>query len=402
VVQGAGTNPLYEAFIEAGVQAGYPRTADTNGIQQEGFGRFDMNIDGGVRGSTAHAYLRIPRPNLTIRTGALVTRVVAEHGRAVAVEVASAGRVERIHAAREIVLAGGAFNTPQILLLSGIGPADALRRVGVAPVHDLPGVGRNLHDHVEVHIDQACPRPITLYGATKPWAKALIGARWMLRHDGPGATNHYEAGAFLRSEAGVRWPDIQIHFVPICYSSHHERRATEHGYRMHIGPLRQTSRGSVTLAAADPRMPPVIRLNALRTEADLRATRACFALGREIFAQAALAPFRGHERQPGPGARSAADLDAVMRATAVSAYHPCGTCRMGTDDMAVVDADARVRGIAALRVADASIIPQVTSGNLNAPVMMIGEKVAAMLKGEVPLRADLPVFEPAGWRDRQR
>ncbi|MBM3561166.1 MAG: choline dehydrogenase, partial [Alphaproteobacteria bacterium] len=384
------------------VQAGYPRTTDTNGFQQEGFGRFDMNIDGGVRGSTAHAYLRAPRPNLTIRTGALVTRVVVEHDRAVALEVAAAGRVERIHAAREIVLAGGAFNTPQLLLLSGIGPADELRRAGIAPVHDLPGVGRDLHDHMEVHIDQACTRPITLYGATKPWTKALIGARWMLRHDGPGATNHYEAGAFLRSEAGVRWPDIQIHFVPICYSSHHERRATEHGYRMHIGPLRQTSRGSVTLASADPRTSPVIRLNALQTEADLRATRACFALGREIFAQRAFAGFRGPERQPGPDARTAAELDAVMRLTAVSAYHPCGTCRMGTDEAAVVVAHARVRGIEGLRVADASIIPQVTSGNLNAPVMMIGEKVAALMKGEAPLRADVPVYEPEGWRERQR
>ena len=402
VVQGSGGNPLYEAFIEAGVQAGYPRTADTNGFQQEGFGRFDMNVDGGVRASTAHAYLRRPPHNLTILTGARATRVVVERGRAVGVEYVRAGARQTARADGEIVLAGGAFNSPQLLMLSGIGPADELRRLGLGVVQDLPGVGRNLHDHVEVHVDQACRLPITLYGAMKPMAKLRIGAAWFLTKGGMGATNHYEAGAFLRSAAGVRWPDIQIHFVPICYSSHHDRRAVEHGYRMHIGPLRQTSRGSVTLASADPLAPPVIRLNVLATEDDLRATLACFALGREIFAQRAFDPFRGPERQPGPAANTPSELEARTRETAVSAYHPCGTCRMGTDDLAVVDPQGRVRGVERLRVADASIIPQVTSGNLNAPAMMIGEKIAAMMRGEAPLREDVPVYEPAGWQARQR
>lgn len=402
VVQGQGANPLYEAFIEAGIQAGYPRTADTNGFQQEGFGKFDMNIDAGVRGSTAHAYLRQPPSNLTIRTGAQATRIVVEHGRAVAVDYVRAGGKETARAEGEIVVSGGAFNSPHLLLLSGIGPADDLRRLGLGVVQDLPGVGRNLHDHVEVHVDQACPLPITLYGAMKPLAKLRIGATWFLTKGGMAATNHYEAGAFLRSAAGVRWPDIQIHFVPICYSSHHDRRVIEHGYRMHIGPLRQSSRGSVTLASADPLAPPLIRLNALATGEDFRSTLACFALGREIFAQRAFAPFRGPERQPGPEARTPAELEARVRATAVSAYHPCGTCRMGTDGLAVVDGEGRVHGIDHLRIADASIIPQVTSGNLNAPAMMIGEKIAAAMRDEALLRADVPVYEPPRWRTSQR
>ncbi|MEX2650089.1 MAG: choline dehydrogenase [Alphaproteobacteria bacterium] len=404
VVEGRSANPLYEAFIEAGVEAGYPRTADVNGFQQEGFGRFDMNIDAGMRASSSWAYLRPARrrSNLTILTRAQATRALAERGRAVGVAYVRRGREEFVRAEREVILAGGAFNSPQLLMLSGIGPAEELARHGIAVVRDLPGVGRNLHDHMEVHVDQACARPITLYGALHPWNRLRIGLEWLLTHGGMAATNHYEAGAFVRSGAGVRWPDIQFHFVPVCYSSHHDRRVTEHGYRVHIGPLRQTSRGSVTLASADPVAPPVIRLNALATEDDRHLTRDCVQIAREVFAQRAFDPFRGPERQPGPSVRTTAELDDYVRATAVSAYHPCGTCRMGVAEDAVVDPACRVRGIDGLRVVDASIMPSVTSGNLNAPVMMIAEKAAAMIQGEPPLPpSNVPVHEPPGWQTRQ-
>jgi choline dehydrogenase len=405
IVPGTSRNPLYAAFIEAGVQAGYPRTEDVNGFRQEGFGPFDMTIDAGVRASSSHAYLRPARgrPNLTIRTLAQAIRVVVERGRAVGVDYLDAGRARTVRAEREVIVCGGAFSSPHLLLLSGIGPADELRRTGVAVVHDLPGVGRNLHDHVEVHVDQACTKPITLYGALRPWNQALIGLRWLLSHGGPGATNHYEAGAFLRSRAGVRHPDIQIHFVPICYSSHHDRRAVEHGYRVHVGQMRPTSRGSVTLASADPLAHPRIVLNALATEEDWRTTRACLEIGREVLAQRAFDPFRGPERQPGPDARDPAAIDAYIRATAVSAYHPCGGCRMGTGPDAVTDHEGRVHGIEALRVVDASIMPSVVSGNTNLPIMMMAEKIAASIRGEPPLSpVHLPVHEAPNWRERQR
>lgn len=306
-------------------------------------------------------------------------------------------------AEREVIVCGGAFSSPHLLLLSGIGPVDELRSAGVAVVHDLPGVGLNLHDHVEIHIDQACPRPITLYGALKPWNRTRIGLQWLLSHTGAGATNHYEAGAFVRSAAGVRHPDIQFHFVPICYSSHHDRRVVEHGYRVHVGQMRPTSRGSVILASSDPLAHPHIRINCLATEQDWRTTRACLEIGRDVFAQRALDPFRGPERQPGPEVRTAEQKDAYIRATAVSACHPCGSCRMGADADAVTDPQARVRGIDALRVVDASIMPSVVSGNTNVPVMMIAEKCAAMILGEAPLPPDnAPVYEAPDWRTRQR
>jgi len=392
VSRGSMRNPLFAAFIEAGQQAGYPFTPDMNGFQQEGFGPMDMTIHRGRRWSAAAAYLRpaMRRSNLSVLTGALASRIIMEGGRATAVEFRHRGSL-RLARAREIVLSGGAINSPQLLLLSGIGPAHEMRRQGIPVAHDLPGVGRNLQDHLELYVQYACKEPITLYVTENPIVRVVIGARWFLLKSGLGASAHLEAGAFIRRNAEVAHPDLQYHFLPSLVNDHGRKPIGGHGFQAHVGPMRPTSTGYLRLRSTDPMVHPEIQPLYLSSEQDRREIRDAVRLTREIFAQNAFDRFRGAEIQPGAAARSDAEIDAFVRAKSDSAYHPCGTCRMGTDELAVVDDELRVRGIDGLRVVDASIMPSVVSGNLNAPTIMIAEKAADMILGRPTLE---PLYAP--------
>ncbi|WP_342235048.1 choline dehydrogenase [Inquilinus sp. OTU3971] len=405
VSTGSQPNPLFDAFIQAGQQAGYPFTADMNGYQQEGFGKMDMTIHQGERWSAAKAYLKPirSRPNLTIETGALSTRILFEGNRAVGVEYAQAGQVRTARAAREVILCGGAINSPQLLMLSGVGPADQLRRHGIAVVHDLPGVGRNLQDHLELYVQYECKQPITLYSVENPLFKAKVGVEWFLFRSGLCSSAHLEAGGFIRSRAGIRHPDIQYHFLPSVVNDHGRKPGDRHAFQAHAGTMRATSRGWVELRSADPRTKPILQPNYLTTEDDRTDMRACVRLTREIFAQSGFDPYRGPEIAPGASVRTDDEIDAFVRAKADSAYHPSCTCKMGVDEMAVVDPETRVRGLEGLRVVDASIMPSIVSGNLNAPTIMIGEKAADIILGRTPLPpSNAPVYEAPNWRTAQR
>ncbi len=408
--RGTLANPLYEAFIEAGEQAGYGRTADMNGYRQEGFGPMDMTVHRGRRWSTANAYLKPARgrAGLEVASGAFATRLLLDGRRARGVEYRQGDAVRTAHARREVVLSGGPINAPQLLMLSGIGPAGHLQERGIEVVHDLPGVGGNLQDHLELYLQHACTQPITLHSATGLLARALIGMRWIAFKSGLGATNHFEAGGFIRSRPGVRWPDIQYHFLPLAASYDMKSRVRCHGYQAHAGPMRSKSRGTVRLASADPRDAPEVRFDYMSHEDDWTEMRACVRLTREIFAQPAFDPYRGDELAPGAAVRSDDEIDAFVRETVESAYHPCGTCRMGTDAdtagaAAVVDPQLRVHGMAGLRVVDSSIMPAIPTGNLNAPTIMLAEKAADAIRGRDPLPpSDAPAWTAAGWETAQR
>jgi len=380
ITTGAARNPLDRAWIEAGKQAGYPPTADYNGFQQEGFSRMDMTVHRGRRCSAAVAYLKpaMARNNLEVRTHVLATKVELEGRRAVRVRYLRGNGEIAVEARQEIILAGGPINSPQLLKLSGIGPGDELQSHGIQILHHLPGVGENLQDHLEFYFQVACRQPVSLYRATKPLAKALISLRWLLFQNGPGATNHFESCAFIRSRPGIRWPDIQYHFLPLAISYDGRTAVHGHGFQAHVGPMRSKSRGWIRLASPDPRQKPKILFNYMNHPDDWQDMRACVRLTREIFAQPAFAAFAGDEIQPGKDIATDAEIDDFIRDKVESAYHPCGTCRMGRadDPMAVVDEDTRVIGLQGLRVADSSIIPLITTGNLNAPTIMLGEKAA--------------------------
>ncbi|MBW4036296.1 MAG: choline dehydrogenase [Proteobacteria bacterium] len=400
-------NPLYQAFIEAGRQAGYPVTEDVNGYQQEGFGRMDMTVHRGRRWSAANAYLRPARgrANLTVESRILVSRVVFEGSRAVGVAYLRRGQEVVVRARREVVLAAGAINSPKLLKLSGVGPADELRAHGIGVVADRPGVGENLQDHLEFYFQYACTQPITLYSKMNPLAKALIGLRWLALRDGLGATNHFESCGFIRSRAGIDYPDIQYHFLPLAVRYDGKGIASEHGFQAHVGPMRSRSRGWVRLRGADPAAAPSIVFNYMSDPEDWVDMRACVRLTREIFAQDAFAPFRGREIAPGNGVVSDAEIDAYISKSVESAYHPCGTCKMGAvdDPMAVVAPDTRVIGVEGLRVADSSIMPRVTTGNLNAPTIMIGEKAADHIRGVALLPpSNAPFYTAKNWAVAQR
>ncbi len=324
VTTGASANPLFEAFVAAGEQAGYPRTPDMNGFQQEGFGRLDMTIHRGRRWSAATAYLAPARarPNLTVVTGALATRVIFEGRHAVGVEYARGGRTEIARATRETILAGGAINSPQLLMLSGVGPADALRGHRIAVVHDSPGVGANLQDHLELYVQHESTQPVTLFGADRGLAKLRVGIEWLLFRTGLGASSHLEAGGFIRSDASATHPDLQFHFLPSLVIDHGRVPSDRHAFQAHVGPMRSTSVGALALRSADPRDPPRLQPNYLATEGDRREMRDAVRLTREIFAQPAFDPYRGREIQPGPGARSDAEIDAFVRARAPTALTP--------------------------------------------------------------------------------
>jgi choline dehydrogenase len=406
VQRGPRKNPLFHAFVEAGRQAGYGVTDDYNGERQEGFGPMEQTVYRGRRWSAANAYLRpaLKRPNCTL-IRALARKVVIENGRATGVEVTRGGRVEVIHARREVVLAASSINSPKLLMLSGIGPAAHLAAHGVPVVADRPGVGANLQDHLEVYIQMAASQPISLYKYWNLWGKALVGAQWLFTGKGLGASNQFESAGFIRSRAGVDYPDIQFHFLPIAVRYDGKLAAKGHGFQAHVGPMRSASRGAVTLRSADPMADPVIRFNYMSDPQDWWEFRQCIRLTREIFAQDAFKPFVKHEIQPGLNLQSDAELDGFIREHAESAYHPCGTCRMGRadDPQAVVDPQARVIGVDGLRVADSSIFPRITNGNLNAPSIMVGEKVSDYLLGRDPLPADNRApWIHSDWQNAQR
>ena len=409
VSTGAGRNPLYSAFIDAGKQAGYPVTQDLNGYQQEGLGPMDMTTHKGRRWSTAMAYLRpaLKRKNLTLQKNSFVTRVVTEgpagNPRAVGVELLHEGQAQQFRARREVILSGGAINSPQLLQLSGIGNPAELQALGLEVVAPLRGVGENLQDHLETYVQYACTKPITLYSAMGPLAKLKIGIEWILFGSGLGATNHFESGGFIRSEAGVKQPDLQYHFLPLAVRYDGNSPASCHGFQAHVGPMRPTSRGHVKITSPDPLQAPRIIFNYMGTEQDRREMRAGVRLTREIFAQHAFDEFRGEEMSPGPQVQTDAEIDEHIRNSAETAYHPSGTCRMGTDAMAVTDPQGRVHGVRGLRVVDASIMPLVVSGNLNVPTIMMAEKIADLIRGRTPLPAsDAPYFVHPNWETQQR
>lgn len=403
VTRGKRRNPLFEAFIKAGQQAGYPLTRDYNGAQQEGFGAMEATIWRGERWSAAKAYLRPAQATGRVQViRGLAARVVFEDHRAVGVELAD-GRVVR--AGREVILAASSLNTPKLLMLSGIGPAEHLAEHGIAVLADRPGVGSNLQDHLELYLQFATKDPITLFKYWNLWGKAWVGARWLFTGTGLGASNQFESCAFIRSAAGVEYPDIQYHFLPIAVRYDGKAVADGHGFQTHVGPMRSKSRGTVRLRSADPSANPVIRFNYMSHPDDWTEFRTCIRLTREIMAQPAMAALTSHEIQPGNALQSDADLDNFIRDHAESAYHPCGTARMGrTDDRsAVVDPEGRVIGVDGLRVADSSIFPQITNGNLNAPSIMVGEKMADHILGRAPLAAQNiePWLHP-NWHSQQR
>ena len=381
-------NPLTRAFIEAGAAAGFETTDDYNGAKQEGFARLQQTIHEGRRWSAANAYLRpaIATGRVRVLRG-LATRVRIERGRATGVEILRGDRSEFVASRGDTILAASAFNTPRLLMLSGVGGARHLREHGVAVTADRPGVGAHLMDHLEVYVQRACPEPVSLYDLLGPLAKARVGLEWLARRTGPGATNHFEAGAFVRSAPGVPWPDIQFHFLPVAIRYDGRAPARAHGFQAHVGPMRSTARGAVTLRSRDPRAAPVIRFNYMSGEQDFMEFRHCVRLAREVFAQAPFDRYRGREIAPGEAAQSDGELDAFIREHAESAYHPCGTARMGRadDPLAVVDPQNRVIGVEALRVADSSIFPTIPYGNLNGPSIMVGEKAADHVLDRTPL-----------------
>jgi choline dehydrogenase len=404
---GRKRNPLYEAFIEAGRQAGYAVSPDLNGERQEGFGALDMTVNDGVRSSTANAYLRpaMKRGNLKVVTHALATRIAFDGRRAVAVHFRRLGHEQKARARREVILCGGPINSPQLLKLSGAGPAAELRSLGIDVVADRPGVGENLQDHLELIFQVASKQPITLFSHTGLINRALIGAEWLMRGRGLGASNHFEAGGFIRSRAGVRYPDIQFHFLPMAAAYDGSTLAREHGFQAHVGPMRSKSRGAVRLTSPDPADPPRIQFNYMSHPDDWIEMRACVRLTREIFAQRAFEPYRGREIKPGADCVSDEALDAFVRDHVESAYHPSCTCKMGSpaDPSAVVDPETRVIGVEGLRVVDSSIMPSITNGNLNAPTIMIGEKAADMIRGLDPLPAsNAPYYVAPDWETKQR
>lgn len=402
VTRGVRKNPLYQAFIDAGAEAGYGRTDDYNGFRQEGFGAFEMTVWKGKRWSAASAYLKpaLARPNCDMVRG-FVERIEIEDGRATGVRLAG-GRVIRARA--EVILAAGAINSPKILMLSGIGPAKHLAENGIPLVADRPGVGENLQDHLELYVQFAASQPVSIAPYWSLWGKALVGAQWLFTKTGLGASNNFEACGFIRSNSGVQYPDIQYHFLPIAVSYDGRTPPGGHGFQAHTGPMRSPSRGRITLRGPDAAAAPRILFNYMSTEQDWIDFRRAIRLTREIFANEPIARYVDREIQPGEAAQSDSELDAVIRHHAESAYHPCGTARMGRrdDPMSVVDPRTRVIGVDGLRLADSSIFPLIPNGNLNAPSIMVGEKAADHILGRALPQEDLAPWMAPDWRHAQR
>jgi len=386
----AGNNPLFHAMVEAGVQAGFPRTEDLNGYQQEGFGPMDRTVTPqGRRASTARGYLdqARERPNLTIVTHALTDRILFSGKRAIGATYlhGNDNALKEVRARREVLVCSGAIASPQLLQRSGVGPASLLRDLGIDVVHDLPGVGQNLQDHLEMYLQYACKQPVSLYPALQWWNQPQIGAEWMFLGTGLGASNQFEAGGFIRSRPEFEWPNIQYHFLPVAINYNGSNAVSEHGFQAHVGSMRSPSRGRINLTSRDPRKHPSILFNYMSCEQDWQEFRDAIRITREIMNQPALDPYRGREISPGLDKQSDAELDAFVREHAETAFHPSCSCKMGEDDMAVVDGEGCVHGMQGLRVIDASIMPLIITGNLNATTIMMAEKLADKVRGRPAL-----------------
>lgn len=386
-----GNNELFHAMVEAGVQAGYPRTDDLNGYQQEGFGPMDRTVTPqGRRSSTARGYLDMAkgRPNLTILTHATTNKILFQSKRAIGVEYiqgANTAQLHEVYARNEVLLCAGAIASPQVLQRSGIGQSTFLKSMDIPVVHDLPGVGENLQDHLEMYLQYRCKKPVSLYPALKWHNQPAIGAKWLFLGKGIGASNQFEAGGFIRSSDEFTWPNIQYHFLPVAINYNGSNPVKEHGFQAHVGSMRSPSRGRIKLKSRDPFEHPSILFNYMSTEQDWREFRDAIRITREIMHQPALDAYRGEEISPGKNLQSDAELDEFVRNHAETAYHPSCSCKMGEDDMAVVDGQGRVHGINGLRVVDASIMPVIMTGNLNATTIMIAEKLADRIRNRPPL-----------------
>lgn len=395
VTRGGCENPLYRAFLDAGEQAGHLPSEDVNGFRQEGVAPMDMTVYGGRRCSAARAYLDPlrARSNVVVEIESLVHRIRFDGDRAIGLEYSRLGVLQQVEAQREVILCAGAINSPQLLMVSGIGPADHLAEHGIGRVADLPGVGANLHDHPELHLQYECTQPVSLHSSSTPMARFKADVQWLFGKSGMATSNQIEAGAFVRTRAHVDAPNVQCLFSPMLYQG--PRPAPGHGFQVFLAAMRPTSRGEVRLADADARKPPVIRFNYLESERDRRDLRDAVRAAREIVAQRAFDPYRGRELAPGPDIQSDAELDLYARAHAGTAYHPAGTCKMGSGEGAVVDGEGLVHGVQALRVVDASIMPDIVSGNLNAPVIMMAEKLADAIAGKRPLAPEHAAYHRA-------
>ncbi|WP_286716152.1 choline dehydrogenase [Thalassolituus sp. UBA2009] len=407
-------NPLYGAFIKAGQQAGYDFTADYNGKQQEGFGPMHMTVKNGLRWSTANAYLRpaMKRNNLTVITHALVHKVLLDKQpdalRATGVRYERKGKIENLRARKEVILSAGSVGSPHILQLSGIGPREVLEKAGIEVNHHLPGVGENLQDHLEFYFQFKCKQPITLNSKLGLWSKFLIGSRWLFTRKGLGATNHFESCGFIRSKAGVEWPDLQYHFLPAAMRYDGRTAFDGHGFQVHIGHNKPKSRGYIRAVSADPHSAPRILFNYLQHEDDREGFRDCVKLTREIIGQPAFDAYRDGEIQPGEQVQTDEQIDEFVRSNVESAYHPSCSCKMGTDELAVVDPEARVHGVQGLRVVDSSVFPTIPNGNLNAPTIMVAERAADFIRSSLTGRSQIlppgntEVGMEADWKEKQR
>ncbi|WP_282611118.1 choline dehydrogenase [Pelagibius sp. Alg239-R121] len=406
VRRGAEANPLYRAFVEAGRQAGYAVSENMNDRQHEGFGPMEMSVGNGVRSSAAVGYLHpaMRRGNVRVIKHALVDRLTFEDGRCTGVLFSQNGKPMRAKAGRDVVLSAGSIMSPAVLMRSGIGPAQQLKEHGIPVIADRGAVGANLMDHLEIYLQMECREPVTLFSYMNPFGKALIGARWIMTRTGLGATNHFESGGHIRSRAGIVYPDIQFHFLPLAISYDGKSMATGHGFQVHVGTKRSKSRGWVKLRSAMPEDLPRVRFNYMTHPDDWLEMRACIRLTREIFAQPALAPYRGKELAPGAACKDDACLDQFLKDKVESAYHPCGTCRMGTDDDAVVDPlTMKLKGFEGLRVVDSSVMPRATAGDLNAPTLVMAERAADLVRGQrlAPIE-DAPILADPNWATCQR
>ena len=400
-------NPLYKAFIGAGQDAGYPKTSDYNGKQQEGFGPMHMTVGNGVRSSTSNAYIKPAknRPNLTILSGVLVQRVLLKNKVARGVEYKVNGKTKKLNATKEVILCAGSIGSPQLLQLSGIGPKEVLQGAGVEVKHHLPGVGENLQDHLEVYFQYHCKKPITLNSKLNLFSKGLIGIQWILSKTGLGATNHFESCGFIRSRAGLEWPNIQYHFLPAAMRYDGNAAMSGHGYQVHAGVNKVNSRGSIKINSSEAEAKPTILFNYLEDKQDIQDWRDCIRLTREILNQPSLDEFNAGEANPGDNINSDDEIDAWVRANVESAYHPSCSCKMGDleDTMTVVDNEGRVNGIQSLRVIDSSIFPTIPNGNLNGPTIMLAEKMADVVLGKTPLKAmNNDVWIDPSWKKTQR
>ncbi|TDF35109.1 choline dehydrogenase [Alteromonadaceae bacterium M269] len=397
-------NPLYRTFIKAGAEAGYFETSDYNGALQEGFGPMHMTVKDGRRASTANAYLRpvMKRSNLTVITHALVHKILLEDKVAVGVRYEKSGKAQDVVCNKEVILSAGSIGSPHLLQLSGIGNKEVLTKAGIECAHELPGVGENLQDHLEFYFQFKCLQPITLNGKLDWWSKLKIGVKWILTKEGLGATNHFESCGFIRSQAGVEWPDLQYHFLPAAMRYDGKEAFAGHGFQVHIGHNKPKSRGQVTVVSDSPNTPPKIQFNYLQHQDDIQGFRDCVRLTREIINQQAFDEYRGEEIQPGEGVQTDEQIDTFVRENVESAYHPSCSCKMGNDDMAVVDSETKVIGIKNLRVVDSSIFPTIPNGNLNAPTIMVAERAADLIKGKTLAPVNVKVEGDNQWQSRQR